>query len=156
MKIYSRLLAALALIWSCGASAEGYFGVVAGLMDVDLPGDSPVNGGLRGGYRWTSGWGVEGEATTSLSDGEFASVDYSLTTVAFYGTYRTPGSVYFAARAGALYEDVDAGIANGSDTGLSAGLGVGFEAGEQMNLQLEYTLIETDVNFWSASMTFRF
>lgn len=160
MKTTARIIALAALAWSGAASADGYFGVTAGLMDVDVSGDSPFNAGIRGGFQSPAGWGVEGEATTSLSDGEFdtgfGSIDYSLDTVAAYGTYRTQGDTYFKARAGVLYENVDAGFADGNDTGASAGLGVGFALGGNGSVELEYTFIESDVNYWSGSFIFRF
>lgn len=45
--------------------------------------------------------------------------------------------------------------ADGSDDGLSGGIGIGFEAGS-LDVELEYTLIEADINYWSGAIVFRF
>lgn len=155
------ILAVLALAWSCSVHAEGYLGGTLGIMDADVSGDNPINAGVRGGYRWGPAWGVEGEFTTSLSDGKadlgiLGSVHYSVDTYAVYGTYRTAGDVYFRARLGLLNEQVDAGPVDESDSGLSGGAGVGFDLGNNVEVQLEYTLIESDLNFWSGSVVARF
>ena len=157
----SAALAALALAWSCVVHAEGYAGGSAGIMDADVAGDNPFNVGVRGGYRWPTGWGIEGEITTSLTNGKadvgfFGSVHYSVDTYAVYGTYRTPGDVYFKARLGLLDEQVDAGPADGSDSGLTGGAGIGFDVGRSAEVQIEYTYIEQDLNYWSGSVIFRF
>jgi hypothetical protein len=157
MRLMGKALATLALLWVSSASAGGYLGAVGGLMDVDLGGDSPFNAGIRGGYSWASGWGVEGEYTSSISDGTYdhywlGETDYSIDTMGVYATYRSPGAVYFKGRLGVINEEV-LGV---DDTGTSAGLGIGFKAGESVQLEAEYTLIEQDVNFFSGSLVFRF
>ncbi|GAB2509139.1 outer membrane beta-barrel protein [Microbulbifer agarilyticus] len=162
-----QVLAALALLGcAMGAQAtEGsYFGAVAGLMATDIDGDSPFNAGARLGYNWPSGWGVEGEFTTSLSEGSYdfdayygsETVNYSISTMALYGTYRSQGDVYFKGRLGFLNESVDVEGYSASDSGLSVGLGAGFNISEALNFEAEYTLVEEDVNLWSGSLVFRF
>lgn len=154
--------AALALVGSSAAYAEGgYWGGTVGLMDIDLPhADNPINIGLRGGYTLPSGWGFEGEYTNSLVSGDanvFSNdVDVDIQTLAGYGTYRTFGDIYFKGRLGLLYEDVDFGPYSDDDTGISLGGGVGFNFGPNTNVELEYTMIEEDVGFWSGTMTLNF
>ena len=145
---------------SVQASEGGYFGTVAGLMKTSINGDSPFNAGVRAGYNWNSGFGLEGEYTTSLVDGEASygsfNWDYSISTLGVYGTYRSQGDIYFKGRLGVLNESVDFEGEKESDSGLSAGLGLGFSFSENVNLEAEYTLVEEDVDFWSGTLVFRF
>lgn len=162
-----KILAA-AVVLGCAVSAQasegGYFGTTAGLMKTSISGDSPFNAGLRAGYAWNSGFALEGEYTTSLVDGEarYSSSwgdfrwDYSISTLGVYAAYRSQGDIYFKGRLGVLNESVDFGDGKESDSGLSAGLGVGFTFSENVNLEAEYTLIEEDVDFWSGTLVFRF
>ncbi|WP_346837508.1 outer membrane beta-barrel protein [Microbulbifer sp. SAOS-129_SWC] len=157
-------LAALALVGSSAAYAEGgYWGGTIGMMDIDMRGvDNPINVGLRGGYVLPSGWGFEGEYTTSLVSGSAdalnggSSNDVDIQTIAGYGTYRSFGDIYFKGRAGILHESVDAGWRSADDTGVSLGAGVGINYGPNTNFELEYTMIEQDVGFWSGTMTLTF
>lgn len=153
--------AALALAFSGAASAQGgntYWGVTAGIMDVDIyNADNPVNVGLRGGYTLPSGWGFEAEYTDSLVSGE-ADVfrggdDIDVQTLAAYGTYRSYGDLYFKGRLGLLYEDVDY---VGDDTGIALGGGVGINYSPNTNVELEYTRIDDNINLWSGTMTLTF
>ncbi|MEX2962965.1 outer membrane beta-barrel protein [Microbulbifer sp. 2201CG32-9] len=157
--------AALALsLTSAAAMAQqggAYWGVTAGIMDIDLGNaDSPFNVGLRGGFTSPSGWGFEAEYTNSLVSGEAdlfrGPADVDIQTLAGYGTYRSHGDIYFKGRLGLLFEDVSIGSASDNDTGISLGGGVGFNISPNTNLELEYTVIEQDVGFWSGSMTLSF
>ncbi|WP_051687173.1 porin family protein [Microbulbifer sp. HZ11] len=159
---------AVAAMVCCSATVQaaegGYWGAVGGLMNVDIDGDNPFNVGVRGGYSWASGWGVEGEVTTSAAKGTFdydyyysaREVEYSLTTVALYGTYRSQGDVYFKGKIGFLNENVDVDGYGADDSGLSLGVGAGFNLSENLNLEAEYTIVEEDVGFFSGSLVFRF
>ena len=168
MRNIAKGLAAAALVCSSAASAAqggAYWGATVGLMDIDdYNADSPLNVGLRGGYTLPSGWGFEAEYTNSLISGEadawngreYRDYDVDIQTLAGYATYRSYGDVYFKGRLGLLYEDVDFGWGSADDTGISLGGGVGFNFGPNTNVELEYTLIEEDVNFWSATMALNF
>ncbi len=162
MRKIAKGVAALVLVCSSAASAEGgYWGATVGLMDIDLPNaDSPLNVGLRGGFSLPSGWGFEAEYTNSLISGAAdvfdRDVDVDIQTLAGYGTYRSYGDLYFKGRLGLLYEDVSVGSASSDDTGISLGAGVGFNYSPNTNIELEYTMIEEDVGFWSGTMTLNF
>lgn len=162
MHKFAKGAAALALVFSAGASAQDtYWGGTIGLMDIDMRNaDSPVNLGLRGGLTLPSGWGFEAEYTNSLISGEAdafsGDADVDIQTLAGYGTYRSYGNIYFKGRLGLLYEDVDVGGFSEDDTGISLGGGVGFDFGPNTNVELEYTMIEEDVGFWSGTMTLNF
>ena len=152
-------IAALALVGSSAAYAEGaYWGGTVGLMDIDLHhADSPLNVGLRGGYTLPSGWGFEAEYTNSLISGDAdvfsRDVDIDVQTLGAYGTYRSYGDIYFKGRLGVVHEDVDY---FGSDTGISLGGGVGLNVSPNTNVELEYTMIDQDIGFWSGTMTLNF
>ncbi|WP_193161731.1 outer membrane beta-barrel protein [Microbulbifer hainanensis] len=152
-------IAALALVGSSAAYAEGaYWGGTVGLMDIDLNhADSPLNVGLRGGYTLPSGWGFEAEYTNSLISGDAdvfsRDVDIDVETLGAYGTYRSYGDIYFKGRLGVVHEDVDY---FGSDTGISLGGGVGLNVSPNTNVELEYTMIDEDIGFWSGTMTLNF
>lgn len=149
-------------------TSGAFAGPVAGIMNVDIEGDNPFNAGLRGGYIWNSGWGVEGEFTGSLIEGEAEyrywggtySADLGISTLAAYGTYRSPGQFYFKGKLGYLKETVkisdDGDSFSESETGLSAGLGLGFDIMPNANVELEYTVVEEDVGFFSGSVVIRF
>ncbi|SEA45905.1 outer membrane beta-barrel protein [Microbulbifer marinus] len=162
MRKIAKGVAALALVCSSAASAEGgYWGATVGLMDIDQRNvDSPLNVGLRGGYTLPSGWGFEAEYTNSLISGEAdvfdGDVDVDVQTLAGYGTYRSYGDLYFKGRLGVLYEDVSVGRFSEDDTGISLGAGVGFNYSPNTNVELEYTVIEEDIGFWSGTVTLNF
>jgi len=161
MRFIVNSLAAAALL--CGASAHaegGFIGAVGGVMNTDYVKDSPLNAGVRAGYNWASGWGVESEFTGSIADGRmqgyWEDVDYSLSTRALYATYRSQGQTYFKSRIGYLSENIDTDDYSASDSGLSAGLGFGFYVSDNATVEGEYTLVEEDVGFWSGSVVVRF
>ncbi|WP_444928549.1 outer membrane beta-barrel protein [Microbulbifer sp. SSSA002] len=165
MKFNFKALAAVAaLLGSATVQAQGaYVGGVFGIMDVDAPGNSPFNAGVRAGYTWDSGWGIEVEATDSVIEGEYdyywSDYDYSLATQAIYATYRrNQRDFYLKGRVGYLREElsVDNWQAQESDTGLSAGFGIGFNLTDKAVMELDYTLIEADVNYWSGSVVYKF
>ncbi|MFA0811736.1 porin family protein [Microbulbifer epialgicus] len=159
------LAAAVALVCSAAAQAEGaYVGGVFGVMKTDVSGvsgDSPLNAGIRAGYTWNSGWGVEAELTDSLVEGEFDSYwgdeNYSFATMALYATYRSQGDIYFKGRLGYLREELYVDyFGEYSDSGTSAGIGAGFKLTEKVTFEAEYTIIEADVDYWSGSLVVRF
>ncbi|AWF82760.1 hypothetical protein BTJ40_19150 [Microbulbifer sp. A4B17] len=154
---------ATALLCSATVQAQGaYVGGVFGVMDVDAAGDSPFNAGVRAGYTWGSGWGFEAEVTDSVIEGEYDlywyDYNYSLTTQAVYATYRTQGDIYLKGRIGYLHEEleVDDWGSDYSDSGASAGFGAGFKLTDKAALELDYTFIESDVDYWSGSVVYKF
>lgn len=142
---------------SISASADGYFGIKAGLMMIDLGGiRDPFNAGVVFGSNRDAGWGFEGEVTTSLIKGEtdFASLDITIKTLAGYAAYRSEGDTYFKGKLGVLYEDIELGSFSDDDSGASYGLGVGWRQGDGSMFELEYTIIEEDINFLSMGINF--
>lgn len=140
--------------------AAAYFGVKAGVMAADRSGmEATPNGGLTIGY----GRGLlalEAEFTTSLRAGATADpeVHWDITTLALYGSYRSPGAVYVKFKAGMLYEQINFD-ANGtalrdSAAGGSMGMGLGWQRPHGRRLELEYTLVERDVALLSMGYVF--
>ncbi len=138
-----------------------YGGGTLGFMAVDVDNVDPLfNAGLQVGYHFNDGFAVEAQYTDSMSGDSYdvnygygsRSIDIDIRTLAAYAVYRSPGSVYFKGRAGVLNEK----IGSMSDTGLSAGVGIGFKAGDSAAFEIEATVIEQDVNFISASLNIGF
>jgi len=106
---------------------------------------------------------IEGEFTNSSSETLTVlgtSGTWDIDTTAVYLAYRTGGDAYFKGKMGYLDEKVNASIAgasiSGSDSGLSFGIGGGWKIGKSTSLELEYTIIEQDVNFVSVGFNFGF
>lgn len=159
------------LLGACGtAAAEGFYaGARVGIMDVEVSGfDEATNAGILLGYEFPSGiplrWGLEAEFTTTVADGDFrlggVSGDWDIDTQALYVVARAGERLYGKVRAGALREDVSAGAVgisvDDSDSGFSAGLGIGWRAAANIDLEAEFTMIEEDVNFFSIGLNLAF
>ncbi|VAW82826.1 hypothetical protein MNBD_GAMMA14-824 [hydrothermal vent metagenome] len=164
------LIPALCLV-SGAVMAEGaYVGARVGIMDADVSGlDSATNMGVLLGYTFgdvSDGmtWAVEGEFTTTASKGDVDLAgfngDWDIDTQAIYGVLRIGGDFYGKARVGYLREDISVSVAgisaDGSDSGLSGGVGAGWRINEQIAIEAEYTLVEKDVDFYSAGVNFAF
>ena len=150
-----------------GAS-EGplYFMVKGGIMDPDIRGfDNATNVGAGIGYDLYADrmgrWSVEAEFTTTVSDGDLnGGGDWDAETFAVFGTYRgptlDPGSLYFKGKVGFLNQDIKrAGgdptltIPNADDGGAAFGVGAGWRMDRAAALELEYTLMSGELNFFS-------
>lgn len=144
---------------SLTAGAEGYFGFKGGIMSIDLAGiDDPINAGVVFGSNRGAGWGFEGELTLSMIDGEYSifgsDFDVSIRTLAGYAAFRSEGDTYFKGKLGVLNEDVEIGSISEDDTGASYGFGVGWRQGDGSMVELEYTIVEEDVDFISLGFSF--
>jgi hypothetical protein len=164
------LLPALCLIGS-SAMAEGFYaGAKLGWMDPDFSGfDEATNIGVVLGYTFSVpdvgvSWAVEGELTTTVFEGDIqvfgSSGNWDIDTQAIYGVLRIGGDLYGKLRLGYLWEDASADIAgvsaDGSDNGTSVGLGGGWRANQQLAIEVEYTLVEEDIDFYSIGMNLAF
>ncbi len=154
-----------------------YIGAKGGLMDLDSQGgvsfDPAVNIGVYGGYNFFGAqsrfghdlgggtFSAEGEFTFTLLDGDADvgpfSFDWDVMTLSGYGVYRIPvsQSVYLKGRAGLHWIDVDSSLnVSDSDTGLSFGIGAGFDLGAGQ-LETEVTIIDSDLLFLSVGFLFK-
>jgi len=173
MRIF-RLIALFAVCFLVASNAQAamsqfYAGGKIGLMLVDATGfDDAVSIGVVAGKPVTEiqlgTIAVEGELTTTVAGGDVSafgfSGDWDVTTVAAYGVYRSYGEYFFKGKAGLLYEDVDVDFAGSndsdSDLGLSLGIGGGWNLSEKANLELEYTIIESDLGLLSLGFNMNF
>jgi len=132
-----------------------YFGAKIGLMDPDR-GDEATNLGALVGYTLmedTNGsLAVEGEYTRTFDDGEIGGNDWDVETLAGYLAYRTAGNVFLKAKAGYGWWDVNVDGATGfegDDWDFTFGAGVGFRLSRKSGLELEYAVVQEDLNFIS-------
>lgn len=167
------LLLSLMFIISRPASADGFIvGAKIGVMDVDINAfDALPAIGILGGYEFDNLFpgspisiGIEGEILTSLIDGDVGNYgSWDINTQALYGTVKLNGGIiYGKGKIGFLHEDVSISSSffgasvDGSDTGLSAGLAVGFTPIDLLAIEGGWTLIEEDVYFYSIGVNFQF
>lgn len=153
---YFFIFATLLMV-SVSTNAGTYFGVKMGPMNMDIHDtDAPFNFGIVFGSNDT-GWSFEGEMTASASEGEYTllgnRVEAGIKTIAAYGAYRSAGKSYLKFKYGFLSDDNEFAFVEDSYLD-SAGLGVGWRLGEGVMLEVEYTLIATDVDFLSLGVNF--
>lgn len=164
-KLPPALVALFGLLVCAPAQAQQpgnpvYFGARIGLMDPDVRGfDEATNLGLFVGYTLmqdTRGaLAIEGEYTRTFDDGEVnragVTSDWEIETLAAYLAYRTAGDVYLKAKAGYGWWDlsVDRIVtgAENDDWDLTFGAGVGFRLSRKAGLEVEYAVIQEDINF---------
>lgn len=161
-----RSLFIIACVLPASANANLYFGVKGGAMKVsdDIAFDDASNAGiLLGGDIGDSGLAVEGEITSTVSAGSHRSIsgaELEIFTLAGYGVFRSSGPVYFKGKAGLLFEYLSVtGFAfplEGEAAGVSLGVGGGVRLGNRAQLELEYTVIEKDIDFLSLGVNFSF
>ncbi len=163
-------VASILLALSGGAQAEGlYIGAKTGLVTVDDSAfDDALNAGVLVGYEVPAegslSWAIEAELTTSVSDGDFEAFgvkgDWNIDTQALYGVMKFGDSLYGKIKLGVLREDVSASAggvsADASDSGLAWGLGGGFRATDYLDVEAEYSQIESDAAFISVGVNYHF
>lgn len=133
-----------------------YFGGKIGLMDPDR-GDEATNLGVLVGYTLmedsNGSFAAEGEYTRTFDDGEIGGADWDIETLAAYLAYRTAGDVFLKAKAGYGWWDVSvdrvATRFEDDDWDFTFGAGVGFRLSRKSGLELEYTVIQEDIDFLS-------
>ncbi len=126
--------------------------IKAGLLSLENDDSAATNVGLVYAMDFLGMVGAEIEGNTSIADGEFGSVDYSATQLGGYATVTTPGPIYFKAKAGYVYTDVDFGGGSENDTDIAYGIGAGF-----FGFELEYTRTsydDLDIDFISLAFGF--
>lgn len=127
--------------------------VKGGLLSLEDDESAAFNAGVVYAMDFAGMIGAEVEANTSIADGEIISgLDYSATQLGGYATLTTPGPIYFKAKAGYVYTDVDTDFGGDSDTDIAYGIGAGF-----FGFELEYTRTsyeDVDVDFLSLAYGF--
>lgn len=143
-----------------------YFGLKAGAMDADAGGfDNASNVGVVIGYKFhedaLGAFIAEGEYTRSFNDGNIAGGDdWDVETLGAYAGYRSAGPWFWKAKAGFTFFDIAVrgavrGI-EGDDTSFSVGVGAGGRLNERTGVEVEYTRIDSDLNFLSFGVFTRF
>ena len=163
--------AALLLSLAAGAvQAEGwYLGASAGLMDSNINGfDDATNVGALLGYDVYThdifAVSLEGELTTTVSNGDVSIYglhgDWDIDTQAAYVAARLGERFYMKVRYGVLREDASVKInglsQSGSDTGGSWGAAAGWMLTPKWGVQVDGTLVDSDVNYWNVGVKYQF
>jgi opacity protein-like surface antigen len=176
MKRILLVSVAIMLVFAGSVAAQMYLGAKTGMMMIDVEGvDNIIPIGAFGGYEFMPNMAIEGEFNYRVSGGDWdygfmdaiAKTEYKLWTLAGYFVYRYPLNemLYLKGKAGVLYENVTAegsvsipGVgtlsydASGTDTGLSVGGGLGMNLNEQFSGEVEFAIIESDVNYFSVGL----
>ena len=151
------LVGLLGLVAAAPASADWFFGAKTGPMLIDANGFSDTtNTGVVVGYdigAVVADLALEGEITTTTSDGKFSGAKVDLDTQALYLAVRTGGPIYFKAKGGFVNEELTVGNVSAKDSGVSYGIGLGFGIGIAQ-LELELTTIDSDIMFLSVGAQF--
>lgn len=165
MKKHLALLVLLSFYTSI-AHSDLYIGAKGGVMAVsdDISFDDATSiGAVLGANIKDSGLAIEGELTTSVSSAEHKTTDgaeLDIYTIALYGVYRSSGNFYFKGKGGLVYEYLNiSGFIfpiEGESIGLSLGAGGGFRINDTASLEIEYTIIESDIDFISLGIIFEF
>lgn len=142
-----------------------------GFMDIDKYDPEPLwSIGLMYGIGLTNRLSIEAEVNSGFQGGEHINTvsnqksEYEVWTTAAYGVYRFPmwQGGYIKAKAGMLYENV---VSNNlesrekkedTDFGLAGGAGVGVSIMNRFTLEIEATVIDKDIIFYSLGTHFQF
>ena len=162
MKATQLLIFAVITLCSIGtvhAEDEAWYaGVKAGQMKVDQPGfKNAIGVGGILGYKLNNTLGIEGGYTTTGEDADvmIGTTDskWDIDVVAVHLAYRTEGNFFVKGKAGLLYQEVSVNTNNANEPGsggeMSIGIGAGWRPFKDIALELEYTVIESDVSFIS-------
>ncbi|WP_455209939.1 outer membrane beta-barrel protein [Kaarinaea lacus] len=146
-----------------------------GFMDIQINDPSPLwSVGLLYGFGLTNRVSLEAETNLGISGGEYEKRDsitgaiiekgtYNVSTLAAYGVYRYPlwQGGYVKSKLGLLYEKVSReleqqGKRENSDFGVAGGLGFGALMMNKFTLELEATIIDKDIIFYSLGTHINF
>lgn len=147
-----------ACLYTSPVCADMFFGVKTGSMMVDVSTDkNPVNLALNLGYRLDTriaDLSLAGEVNRTMREGETRrGEDLEFESEAIYLVFRTPSSLFMSLRGGIAWDKVVIDGNSSSDNGLFFGAGFGIVAGKTL-IQIEYTSIAGDANFFSLSLEF--
>lgn len=150
--ILGVMLAAGALLATPAQALDSDLRIKGYMVSVDGDDSAATNLGVVYGLDFLGMIGAEFEASTTISDGEYAGEDYSVTQVGGFATLMTPGPIYFKAKAGLLYNDFEIGGFSDTNTDPAYGLGLGL-----FGLEIEYTrskLGEEDLDMLTVAFGF--
>jgi len=146
-----------------------YLGASVGLMDNNVSGyDDATNVGALLGYDvYTHGiaaLSLEGELTTTVAKGDISHAgshgDWDIDTQGAYVAMRLGDTFYMKVRYGLLREDVSVNWSgssrSGSDTSGTWGGAVGWMLTPKWGIQLDGTMVDSDVNYWNLGVKYYF
>lgn len=164
--IFRSVITLILSMLSCAsmvhADSKFYIGAKGGSMSTSLTGlGSATNLGVLLGYKMNKTFALEGEFTTTTSDGSVNGFgNWSVDTYSVYAAGRWGDKAYLKGKIGILSEDISISggfvSGGGSDTGLSLGIGAGYSISDKINIEVEYTLIEEDIDFISLGVNYYF
>ena len=163
---------------SMAAPVDRYIGVKTGAMMIGINGVDDITPiGLLYSHGISKNFSVEGEFNFGLAGGDYSGSggvgEFDLWTLGVYGAYHFPlgEKAYAKGKMGFLYEDKDFAYsktfteftppltrsvdASETDFGVSLGVGGGYKINNRMNVEVEYTIIESDVDFLSIGINYK-
>ena len=170
MKYIAGSLLALLAVSSASVNAGGfYLGASTGIMDASVGGfDDAVNAGVLAGYdvytRDIFAVSLEAEVTTTVSDGDVKILgnrgDWDLDTQAAYIAVRGGKRAYLKVRVGVARNDVTVKVAgfrsSESETSGSWGGAIGWMFTDHWGMQLDGTMVDSDVTYWNLGVKYQF
>ncbi len=146
-----------------------YLGGSVGLMDSSRSGfDDATNAGVLAGWEFFNKELfhvlAETEFTTTVADGDLngrgEKGDWDIDTKAVYLGSRVGDQAYIKVRFGYSWSDISADVAgksrNDSDTSISWGGALGWNFTDHWGVQVDGTLVDSDVTYWNLGLRYRF
>lgn len=115
--------------------------------------------GVTLGYSFAPNMTAELEYVAGAAEitGNLRSLDVDVTTLALYAAFRSSGPLYFIGRLGYVSLELAAEeLPDTDDTGLSYGLGGGYQLTPSLGLEVDYTVVEEDTDWLMLSARFKF
>lgn len=150
------VLLAVGALAALPAHADSDWRVKAGMLSLEDDSGAATDVGIVYAMDFAGIIGAEFDVNTSIADGEYGPVDHSNMQAGAYATLTTPGPIYFKAKAGLVYNDVEIGGIGDSSVGEALGVGVGFTFVEieYTRSTLDFQGTDIDVDYISASFGF--
>lgn len=145
-----------------GLSAGFKFGQTVVSSEGDSPGvttESDAAFGMNVGYAITPQWSAEFEFIKGGAEiaGPGGSLDVGTQSIAAYATYRSPGQLYLVGKIGLVKVDfTESRFGDSSESGLSYGFGGGYRLSESLGIELDYTVVEEDMDWMLLSARYHF
>lgn len=115
--------------------------------------------GVTLGYEFAANWTAELEYVNGGSQvtGNLNSLDIDISTLAGYAAFRSSGEWYFLARLGVVqYELKSSQRPDFSATGASYSFGAGYKVQQNLRLELDFTIVESDTNWLLVAARYSF
>jgi hypothetical protein len=130
-----------------------FYGIKGGFMKPAGSGnDSAGNIGAVMGQSFARYLSWEAELNLTVFDGEVGNRDWDINTLGGYAVFRSEGDINLKAKAGLVYWD----DTFDDDIDLSLGIGMGFKMGKSGMLDVEFTQINSDVDYISVGYIFNY